>query len=82
MKAIFEQRLEGNKGANQAESWGKNIPGKGNSPMHKPRGRGGLECMRKSKPTLGGVLGEGMGLTDQGKDGHLFLGKNTKQEIF
>ena len=50
--------------------------------MHKPRGRGGLECMRKSKPTLGGVLGEGMGLTDQGKDGHLFLGKNTKQEIF
>ena len=82
MKAIFEQSLEGNKGAKQAESWGKNIPGKGNSPMQKPQGRGGLECRRKGKPTLGGILGEGTGLTDQGKNGHLFLVKNTKQEIF
>jgi hypothetical protein len=29
-----------------------------------------------------GVLGKGTGLTDQSKDGHLFLGKNTKQKIF
>lgn len=39
MKSDIEQTLVSNKGVSQAESGGKNILGKGNSQVQKPKGR-------------------------------------------
>lgn len=44
------------------------------------------EVHKEKQANVGGILGEGTievtGLTDQGKGGHLFFGKSTRQEIF
>ena len=55
----FEQRFEGDKGVSQAESWGKNILGKSNSQMQRPKGKSMTEVYQERKSMWGEHLEKG-----------------------
>lgn len=81
----FEQRLEGDKGVSQVESWRKNILGKRNSQMQKLKGKSmpGVYEERKSMwgSTLEGTT-EATGLTDHGKGHCVFFHKRVDSKYF
>lgn len=55
----FEQRLEGDKGVSQAESWRKNILGKRNSHMQRLKGKSKTGVYEERKSMWGENLEKG-----------------------